>query len=195
MPSLFREENFKIIVDPEIKLIPEFYALVKRDKTSDKRTSFSELVYIYWMYDLRSPYSIYEEKDRSVRVAREAGLDSGWKPDKAIIKAAEKYIELSQSPSTLSLRSTREALLTSARVVDRLREKIENDLKTLSGDTPEEGASSVSDMVSSVNSLLKLTEQLPKAISTIEDLEEKVKKELAINRKIKGGGGANSFED
>ena len=50
-------------------------------------------------------------------------------------------------------------------------------------------------VVKSVTQLIELSEKLPKAIDTISDLEEKVKKEQANESRIKGGGKKGIFEE
>jgi len=50
-------------------------------------------------------------------------------------------------------------------------------------------------VVKSVTQLIDLSEKLPKAIDTISDLEEKVKKEQSNESRIKGGGTKGIFEE
>lgn len=199
--GIFKEENHQIIIDPEIKLIPEFKALIDRDKEKDKRKAMSELKFIYFYVDYRSPYMRFTKEDRLARVKRELQLAPDWTPDKFVQAAMEKYDELQQTPSITSLSAIRESLLTSAKVIDTVREHIEVKLKDFNrqgpGDDPGEttDAELIAEMVTSLTSLLVLADKLPKAISTLEDLEEKMKKEQSNSRKIRGGGDVNAFED
>lgn len=199
--GIFKEENHQIIIDPEIKLIPEFKALIDRDKEKDKRRAMSELKFIYFHVDYRSPYMRFAKEDRLARVKRELQFAPDWVPDKGVQAAMAKYDELQQTPSITSLSAIRESLLTSAKVIDTVREHIEVKLKDFNrqgpGDDPGEttDAELITEMVTSLTSLLVLADKLPKAISTLEDLEEKMKKEQSNSRKIRGGGDVNAFED
>ena len=116
--GLFREENFKVVVDTELKLIPEFKSLITRDRTADKKTAVKEFSYIYFIYDHRSPYYIYPEEERRLRVATDTGLGQDYKPDDKVEAAVAKYLELSKTPTIKSLASIREGLLTSSRLID-----------------------------------------------------------------------------
>jgi hypothetical protein len=196
--GIFREENHKIIISPECKLIPEFKALIARDKDKEKRVSFQEMSFVYFVTDYKSPYCIYPKEERVARVKRELGLDADWKPDNLVNAACEKYNELQRTPSISSLVAIRESLLTSTRVIETLRSRIDESLTNYQ-DPPEDGEQNsledITEIVTAVSSLLVLADKLPKAINTIEDLEEKVKKEQSNEKKIRGGGNINQFED
>jgi len=185
---LFREENFKVVVDTELKLIPEFKALITRDRTPDKKTALKEFSYIYFIHDHRSPYYIYPEDERRLRVSTDAGLGQDYKPDKKVEDAVVKYLELSKTPTIKSLASIREGLLTSSRLIDSLRERIDAALT-------DPDLEDLEPIVRSVTRMLEISEKLPKAIENITTLEEKIKKEESNDTRIKGGGKKGMFED
>ena len=193
--QLFKEENFKIILDPEIKIIPEFKLLITRDKDRKKRGAFAELAYVYFMVSYKSPYSIYHKTERSQRIIREVKLPEGWRPDAAIDKAMVKYDDLQMTPAMKSLVSIKESLLTSSKVIDALRERIELSLSMVDSEDEEGEGMDIGDVVKSVTQLINLAEKIPTAIDSIESLEDKVKKEQTNDRKIKGGGTTSLFED
>jgi len=197
--GVFAEENHQIIIAPEIKLIPEFAALIRRDKSPEKKRSFQELAYIYFITDYKSPYIIYPKDERIQRVKRELGLPPEWTPDLVVVAAEMKYDELQRTPSINTLIAIRESLMTSTKVIETLRLRIEDRL--IAFNTPSQSDDETSDteeinsIVQSVSSLLVLADKLPKAIGTLEDLEEKVKTEQSNGRKIRGGGDINAFEN
>lgn len=196
--QLFKEENFKIILEPEIKIIPEFKLLITRDKDRKKRLAFAELAYVYFMVSFKSPYSIYHKTERSQRIIREVKLPEGWRPDSAIEKAMVKYDALQMTPAMKSLVSIKESLLTSSKVIDALRERIEVSLSMVGSESDEDGEDEgmdIGEVVKSVTQLINLAEKIPTAIGAIESLEDKVKKEQTNDRKIKGGGSTSLFED
>lgn len=191
---LFREENFQVIVDPEVKTIPEFRKLVTRDKDRFKRTVFLELAYIYHMCDHRSPYAIYSSDERKVRVRKDLKLPSGWVVDSDMTDALKKYEEFMVTPTIKSLTAIREGLLSSAKVIDALRIRIDQALSDADRDDGEEPVD-IGSIVRSVTQLLDLSDKLPRAIDTISDLEEKVKKEQGNDSRIRGGGKKGMFEE
>lgn len=185
---LFREESFKVVVDTELKLIPEFKALLTRDRTKDKKEALKEFSYIYFIHDHKSPYYIYPEDERRLRVATDTGLGKDYKPDDKVQAAVAKYLELSKTPTLKSLTSIREGLLTSSRLIDSLRERIDAALA-------DPDLEDIDPVVRSVTRMLEISEKLPKAIENITTLEEKVRKEESNDTRIKGGGKKGLFED
>lgn len=185
---LFREESFKVVVDAELKLIPEFKALITRDRSADKKQAVKELSFIYFFHDHKSPYFIYPEDERRLRVCKDSGLGEAFTPDDKVQAAIKKYLELSKTPTIQSLTSIREGLLTSSRLIDTLRERIESALA-------DPLLEDIDPVVRSVTRMLEISEKLPKAIENITSLEEKVKKEESNDVRIKGGGKKGMFED
>ena len=189
--QLFKEENFKVIVNTELRAIPEFKRLITRDKDRNKRQALKEFSYIYFVYDYKSPYSIYSEDERKVRVRKDLNFDEGWMADKDVQAATKKYVSFLDSPTIKTLTAIREGLLSAAKVINALRLRIDEAL--LQDD--EEEPTDIGAIVKSVTQLIDLSEKLPKAIDTISDLEEKVKKEQSNDSRIKGGGTKGMFEE
>lgn len=185
---LLREEKFKIVPDPEVHLIPEFAALYKRDRSKSKQGCIQQLAYIYFMYDHKSPYAIYAKEERMQRVVKDLGLPGGYEPDAKVESAIQKYLEFAQTPTIKTLTSIREGLLTSSRLIDTLRNRIERELQ-------KEDVDDLDGLVRSVQRMLEIGEKLPKVIDNITGLEEKIKKEQASDTRIKGGGKKGMFED
>lgn len=191
---LFREENFQVIVDPELRTIPQFKRIITRDRDRKKRAAFKELAYIYFVYDYKSPYFIYPEAERRIRVRKDLELEPGWMEDKEMKEAVAKYISFLDTPAIKSLIAIREGLLSSAKVIDALRMRIDETLADAT-DQDAEDPVDIGSVVKSVTQLIELSEKLPKAIDTISDLEEKVKKEQSNESRIKGGGTKGIFEE
>lgn len=191
---LFREENFQVIVDPELRTIPQFKRIITRDRDRKKRSAFKELAYIYFVYDYKSPYFIYPEAERRIRVRKDLELEPGWMEDKEMKEAVATYISFLDTPAIKSLIAIREGLLSSAKVIDALRMRIDETLADAT-DQDAEDPVDIGSVVKSVTQLIELSEKLPKAIDTISDLEEKVKKEQSNESRIKGGGTKGIFEE
>ena len=185
---LLKEEKFKVVPDPEVQLIPEFKALYKRDRSQSKQGCVRELAYIYFMHDHKSPYAIYASDERLIRVSKDLGLSEDYVPDPKVQLAISKYLEFAQTPTIKTLTSIREGLLTSSRLIDTLRLRIERELK-------QEEVEDLDGLVRSVQRMLEIGEKLPKVIENISTLEEKIKKEQASDTRIKGGGKKGMFED
>jgi len=111
MQLLKLEDDLRAYPAPEVADIPEFRALVKRDKGSPgdsqgrkKQRAARELAYIYHMSSYESPYRVYEEDLRRDLLQKDVFHDMPeWKEDKLVREALSKYEELSQSEMTLLL--------------------------------------------------------------------------------------------
>jgi hypothetical protein len=186
---LFIEENQQILINPEVKLIPEFRKIITKDKDRFKKTAMKEFFYIYHMLDHSSPYSIYGEEEREVRVKKDSGLADSWKKDTDVSSAIKKYIKLTETPTIRSVKTIKESLLTSSKVIGIMQNDIEDSLKKMKDDPTV-----IDDIITRVEKLLGLSEKLPKAIESLTTLEEKVKAEQSKDSKLKGGGEINYFE-
>lgn len=216
--SLFEEQQGKIHISPEYKLIPEFAKLLKRDKSKDKSTALKELAYIYFMTDFKSPYVKYPEGTKALKVRKDMGFDAEWKVDNAVQAAMDKYDELISSETLESLRSARKALVTSNNVINVLRETIEEDLENIKRirkavknvqdreEKGEEVQSDSSDMMLAVTNaintavqnleyIMKTSTKIPDVVNKVKQLEDQVKKEASSETKIKGGGEVGAFEE
>ena len=106
---------------------------------------------------------------------------------------SEKPIKINytESPAIAKSKAIKEGLLTSAKVIDALNEQISISLELVDGDEDRDVGSIMKD----VTKLLQVSSEIPKAIDTINSLEEKVKKEQANEAQIRGGGTKGMFED
>ena len=188
---LFKEDNFQVVINPEAKLIPEFKKIITNDKDRKKRNAQKHFAYIYFMCDYRSPYSIYPEGERNQRLLKDLHIDDKCPITQFVRNGMDKYNELQRTPAITNLKAIKEGLLTSSKVINAMNEKISIALDLIDGD--EEG--DVGNIMKDVTKLLEVSEKIPKAIDTINALEEKVKKEQANEAQIRGGGTKGMFED
>jgi hypothetical protein len=189
--SLFRTEGFDVVVDPELRVINEFRLLIAEDKNRDKKNALLWFAYIYHMYDYKSPYQLYDHKERHVRVCKDLNLPADFSPSKRHEGAIEKYKELRTTPAVKTLITTRQALTSAEKAIYALTQKIE----MLLVDNEEEERDTVAEAVKSVTKLLEIAERLPKMADIIANLEDKVKKEQSGESRLRGGGKKGMFED
>ncbi len=189
--SLFRIEGFKVIVDPELRLIKEFKDLIAEDKHREKKNVLVWFAYIYHMYDYKSPYQLYDIKERHLRVVKDLDLAADFKLSNRMNKAVDKYKELRTTPTVKTLITTKQALTSAEKAIQALTHKIE----TLLLDNEDEDRDTVGEAVKNVTKLLEIAEKLPKMSDIIVNLEDKVKKEQSGESKLRGGGKKGMFED
>jgi hypothetical protein len=188
--GLFKEEQGNIIISPETKLIPEFSKIIKMDKSRSKEEAKAIFEYIYMVYDFKSPYSIYTFEERQEKVAKSLGIDTKLLAKQEIIDAINLYDELNQTPILKTLIKTKETLLASVNVLDKIRVKVEE----IVGDE-ESDAEGLASALTLITRSLSLAEQIPKNVKVLEDLEDRAKKEISVGVKIRGGGTVNYFEE
>ena len=97
---LINIEGDKIAPTPECLVIPEFYALWKRDRSKFKKKAMEELTYVTFLVDntIHNPYRGYGEEMRG-EVLRKDYFDKGWKPDEAVQDAINKYRSMQKTTS------------------------------------------------------------------------------------------------
>jgi hypothetical protein len=162
--GLFELHNHLVVIRPESLVIPEMMAVWDRDKTKEKSKAYKELAYIYFMVDYKSPYNVYPDDIREQKVREDFVKDDSWKPDRLILTAAAKYEELQITPSMQTLKSARKGLDMVRRYFDNVNE--DTDIKEL----------------------MQALEKVGKSIEGLDKLEEKVKKEITTEEKVRGGG-------
>jgi hypothetical protein len=187
--GLFKYEDHKVVVDLELKLIPEFKKLIANDKDRFKKNVIKDFAYIYFMYDYKSPYVIYSEDDRHDKLVKELELGD-FKVTRLLQDAIDKYLELQETPTLKSLTATRDGLLTASKVISKLQKVINNKLEAIDDENND-----MEEILSNVEKLLKISSELPKAVNTVQQLEKRVKEEQVGESKIRGGGKVNLFED
>jgi hypothetical protein len=164
-----------VAISPPMLNVPEFKALWRRDKNRNKKEAYSELCYIYYITDFKSPYRTYPKKEREQRVLTEFCynvLGEDWKPDEKVIAAKKKYEELQVTPSLRYLESVEGVIAKITQFLDKTNID-EDTLKTI---------------VDSIEKANKITLGLPK-------LKEAIEKEISENTKIRGGGDTGLFEE
>lgn len=190
--KFFTEENHTVKVDLEIKIIREFRLLIAKDKDREKREALKWFAFLYYMNDYRSPFFNYDKKERFERVVKNVGLEPDFKMFKELEDAQNKYLEFQETPTVKSLKAIKDGLITSSRVIDLIKSKIDSVLEM---DLEELNPEELDLITKNVDRMLGLSDKLPKAIKNITALEEEVKREQAGDTKIRGGGAKGDFED
>lgn len=176
-----------------MRLIAPFRRVISRDEDRSKRNAAKDFGYIYFMADYKSPYMAYPEEERSKRIHKDLDIKGDYSKDETIKEAVEKYRELNETPSIKTLNAVRETLLTTNSVINKLRKKIDESLI----EYEEMGeADTLLNIVNSLKALLDLGDKIPKTITTVDNMYQKVIKEAASsNAKIIGGGDVGDFEN
>lgn len=176
------DENRQLIIADELHGIKSFKDLIedRYSKGKDEEYVTNELLYIYFMHDLRSDYMIYEESERSFQVLDELDLDEDYKPDQLMIKAMEKYKDLTETKISSMLKAT-------YTLIDKVIKNIEEiDLNDV--DKNGRPIYTLKDTVDAGNKCSVLAEKVAK-------LEELQAANLKDKSKIRGGRVKSIFED
>lgn len=96
--EIFDVYNNEPRITPMGLFIPELKAIWDNDPSDDKHTATSELLYVYHMSDLRSPYSAYPHEEKEVKIIADYfPNDEDWTPSQVVKDAMEKYREMQSS--------------------------------------------------------------------------------------------------
>ncbi len=99
--------NGKIIVDPNMLMIPSVKKIWDTDKAKSKEKALNTLAGIYFLCDPKSPYHNFPEDKKISAIEEQYGIDT---KNKDIKECIEIYRELNISPSQFLLESFRELL-------------------------------------------------------------------------------------
>lgn len=128
--------------------------------------------YIWHLCHHKSPYSSYEEIERE-QMVREDYL-KGEFPTRDVVLLADKYKKTLETTSMRLLRAAKQAAL-------NIAEYLEGESKKDKGEQ---------DIVN----VTKVLEKIGKIIESLDKLDERVKKEITNEEKIRGGGEVRSRE-
>lgn len=148
-----------ITIRPEAKQIPEIKALIEKYKP-DTLEKITQ--YIWHMTSTKSPYEGYPNDKREQQVIRDYIKDTSWQPDAQTKAVVTLYSSVIDSPAKRLLKAARKA-------VDEIAVYLNN------SETDTETKA-------------KLLEKVPKIVEGLDKCEERVKKEIATEEKIRGGG-------
>lgn len=178
---LFKYEQYKVVISEEALALKPFKILWNRDRSINKDKAIAELSYVYFMEDPASDYQyLVDREERSRAIIEGEGLDSKWKPDKAVQEAMNFYASF-KTTSALILEDTRYA-------VDNLRTSLRNiNLE----DTDEKGRP-----IHTVTSIISAIKQVPQLVKELAEAERAVAKEMAANNgRVRGSKTKTIFED
>lgn len=181
MKKLLSLQNNKVTISPEALTLTPFKKIWDRDKSKDKSKALEDLSYVYWFADFSSIYSSLDENERHEALLADV-YDNKRSPD-AIVNAATKFYSDMQNELSPTL-SFLEAAMFAAN-------KIKGFFYSVDFSLTDDKGKPVYD-ISKVNSTLK---EIGKTIDGLDQLKERVKRELQDENKIRGGVEKSMFED
>jgi len=206
----FNDNRVSLATD-SLKVIPEFnyiltlkYNTREGDATGIKRHQATKIfTYIYYMYDIRSPYSsIAEDKERHKKAAKDSGLGINFKPNNKEKQAIVKFKELSEYtyPEIKLLKSLKDSMEISDKFISltnkkmlNLLEKVETvDLNELQDEDQAESILNVLSVVTSsikeeINFVMPFIDKVKKGIQSINEIEKELMKQFKEDTVAKGG--------
>lgn len=208
---IVEEDNTIKINKVEVRLIPEYRELLVRDKGSPgdvgnrkKLKALKEFLFIYMYLHPASLYRDLPDKDRFEKAKNLADLPSDWKMDKEVQAACERFKEdLQMSALHYSYVNANRgvygigqdlAFLNNRR--DTLRKNIEFNTDKLNNTEKDEDRLilykqieyDTNMLLDTGNKIMNLTNGLPNAFKTVEDLKKKLAEEGGNTNEIYGGG-------
>lgn len=173
----------------EILLVKEFSDIMAAkwnsgeagDKDGRKRLrAFKLLSYVYLMYDWKSPYSEYSDKERHEAALVDSKLEETILKEPESKAVIEKYLALQDSRIVKLLKSA-------YRLVDELRHHFET------VDLQERNAVTGAPVFKS-NDLMRDLASLGKTLESIQQLEYLVKKEKEQEKSLRGQASPGMFD-
>lgn len=166
-------------LNPDILAIPEFADIWEADKTKLKAKAMKEITYIYMMADFNSPYAVFPINKRRAEVARDVLGSEGAKISKALLDGIDKYKKFQETPSMYLLEKTKTAIY-----------KMADYFETVNFNQMDETGRPVY----TAKDVAANLEKIGKIIESYDKVEEKVKKEVKSESRIRGGGTEGTYE-
>ena len=177
--ALFDLKNGNIVLSPDSLALPVFKKIWKKDKTKIKEKATREISYIYFMCDYGSPYAVYPiDKKREV-IAMDFMKDLKWKEDKDIIEAMEAYLKFQETHTMRLMKAAKGAS-------DKLAGYFEN-VDFLIVDDKGRPLYTAKDVAINL-------EKVGNIVDSLDKLENRIKQEVKISSRIRGGGEIGMYE-
>jgi len=211
--KFFELDKYRLVtLDREwISTIKEFKKILTRDKGSKgdidgrkKLQAIREFTFIYHFCDYASKFGNYPEDDKEKECAINADLpqDFDYTKDEDLVIAIAKYKKLQETPAIKMLNEAREGLHLSHKVIRKIRLHLESELAKIDLSTivnEEETADQddknkkdkkkvdpITKITTALEGLISLTNKIEPAITNVDNLIEKVKKELGDTTGLRG---------
>ena len=163
--NLFDLQKRRVVIHTKALLVPEFKVIWERDKKKSKEEAIRELSYVYFITDYKSPYIQSADPEMTQRiVAKDFMKDPDYTPDKVIIEAIKKYIQLQQTPSMRLLKASLKTIsnLTNYLETINLHDRDKNDRPLYK---PADITSALKSIGPIIESLNKVKEQVEKEVA------------------------------
>lgn len=180
---LIQYRNFELTISEEAYLVKPIRDLFMDDKSKNKEFFFSEISYLFFMYDPRSSYNyIPDLKEREKVIIEQEGLPNNFKPSKKLTEAIEWYKKLTCTTSSLLLNDTK-------MTINKIRDFLNNELDLNRTDAKDKPVYPINMITSAITQLLTLIEKL-------KVLENNINKEIDEVTRARGGEDTKTtFED
>lgn len=166
-------------LNPDILAIPAFEEIWKADKTKLKAKAMKEITYIYMMADFNSPYAVFPVLKREPEVRKDILGSKDAKIEKRVVEGIKKYKSFQETPSMYLLEKTKTAIYKMADYFETV------DFNQF--DDTGRPVYSAKDVAANL-------EKIGKIIESYDKVEEKVKKEVKSESRIRGGGTEGQYE-
>jgi len=177
---MFQFSNNKIVFDPNVLSLPWFKVIWEADKSKSKEEAMKLLSFIFYLVDNKSPYIGYPREERRENIIKDIIKDKKWKESEQVLEAIKKYEEYSVTRSSRLLDSTRG-------LIDRLSEYFRTLKFDPNGDPEFE--------LKKAAAVQKATADIGKTIESLNNLEERVKKEITQKTTVRGNQTLGQFSE
>lgn len=166
-------------LNPDILAIPVFAEIWDSDKTKNKAKAMKGITYVYMMADFNSPYAVFPVSKREAEVRKDVLGAEDAKVEKVLIEGIKKYKSFQETPSMYLLEKTKTAIY-----------KMADYFETVNFNQMDDTGRPVY----TAKDVAANLEKIGKIIESYDKVEEKVKKEVKSESRIRGGGTEGTYE-
>jgi len=173
--------NNKVELSPEAAVEKHFKRIWDRDKSKTKEKAQEDLAYIYYFGKYSSIYRNIPEEERRTTLINDI-YDNKKEPDKLVEEALQYYIDM-QYKSSVALQFLDDA----QKALDSVRVY----LRTLNMSDVDKNGKPKND----ITKITSAIEKTGKLLDSLDNLKDRVKRELGNTGKVRGGVEKSEFED
>lgn len=176
----FDGQDFKIA--DEALLVKQIRELLKKDKSKNKEEFWSQISYMWFMCDPRSPYQyILDKAERAAEVKTQEGFGQKWVPPVLLQEAMDIYEKQSTTTQSLLIEDMRYGLDSIRAMIRRIGKSVRED------ETDEEDKGGMAlKLDKALESMTKAVDKIPDLARKLAEAEKSLAKDFESTDKARG---------
>lgn len=177
----FDGQDFKIA--DEALLMKQIRVMLKKDKSKSKEEFWSQISYLWFMCDPRSPYQyILDKSERAAEVKAQEGFGQKWVPPVILQEAMDIYEKQSTTTQSLLIEDMRYGLDSIRAMIRRIGKSVREE----ETDDDEDKGCMALKLDKALESMTKAVDKIPDLARKLAEAEKALAKDFEATDKARG---------